>query len=299
MDVDSVAQSVEQQPFKLMVVGSIPTRVTTKRSRETSFLFGVVYLFYYYLADRMKKAYILTLASIALLGAGCIKHPYETGQGIPRQDFPFVSTTPTVSTTDWKTFTNDAAGITFKYPSTWPTPVYNEVSIDLGPMAGIDLISPDWFKKNYEGCIKKQEEDYCKKDFGRTPIELDQMIAYVSGKNMNAANYNVGCDAINSVVSKTGNRAVYFCGYDASIDNYVYYAPAVINGTLVELRLPLFPRDTPVYAWASEASGGDMATNYEIFTKNLETSLKNGQPNEVLAKQLAEYNAIADSVKEL
>ena len=39
MGVDSVAQSVEQQPFKLMVAGSIPARVTTERSRQTSFLF--------------------------------------------------------------------------------------------------------------------------------------------------------------------------------------------------------------------------------------------------------------------
>lgn len=247
----------------------------------------------------MKKAYILTLASMALLGAGCIKHPYETGQGIPRQDFPVVSATSTMSITGWKTFANNTAGITFQYPPNWSTPVLNEFSINLGSMAHIDLTDPDLYQKKFTNCLAKTDEETCQKSLGRTPEELNLLIAYVSGKNSNAVNYSTGCDAITGVISKIDMRTVYFCGYDVSIDNYFYYAPKVINGTLVELRLPLFPRDTPVYAWAHKESGGDLTENYETFTKNLEAMFKNGQLNELLATQLAEYNAIADSIREL
>lgn len=246
------------------------------------------------------KKYLITIAALSLVGAGCIKHPYETGQGIPRQDYPFVSATATMDTSTWQTFSDNAAGITFKYPSTWPTPKFKEVMIYFGPMASIDLIDQTWFNNNYGGCLKKEEEGVCKKNLGRTPDELDKMIKFVSGVDTNPTNYNVGCDAIGGdPIVKNSLRTVYFCGYDVSIDNYVYYAPSMINGKLVELRLPLFPPNTPINAWATEASGGAMTSNFEAFSKNLETSLKNGQLNELLAKQMTEYNAIADSIKKL
>ena len=94
-------------------------------------------------------------------------------------------------------------------------------------------------------------------------------------------------------------RAIDFCGYDVSIDNYNYYVPFVINDRLVELTIPLFPTETPVRDWALTASGGDFSTNWEVFSKNLKVSLENGQMEEVLAQKMAENDAVAMSITAL
>lgn len=263
----------------------------------------------------------LVLSAVVLLGAGCIKHPYEVGQAPPRQKTPPVSTTTdttTVTKSDdevtagWKTFANDASGLTFKYPSTWPTPEFKDVTIDLGPAAGIDLIDPAWFNNNYEGCLKKEEADYCKKMWGRDQAQFKAMMDYVAGKSFSLSDFHVGCDMpnhylstsmlFNSNLSAQTQRAVYFCGVDVSIDNYVYYVPYIINNKLVEIRLPLFPRDSAVRAWAIEAMGGEdtsPAADFAKFSKDLEQSLQLNQPHPILAVQLREYDLLAKSVTAL
>lgn len=246
----------------------------------------------------------LVISSLALLGAGCAG-PTKTTQTSPRQDFPFVSAVPIINTTNWKTFNDQTAGISFKYPATWPTPKFKEVTIDLGIYGSIDLTSQKWLTQNYEGCLKKQEEAFCQKEFNHTPTEFAQLLAFVSGKNSDLKNYQVGCNAIGGEpiaplkITHDITRTVYFCGYDASIDNYYYYAPTLIGERLAEFRLPLFPRDSAINAWATAESGGLMATNFETFTKNLNTSLKNQQPDEPVAHQLAEFDAIVSSIQAL
>lgn len=237
----------------------------------------------------------LAISGLALLGAGCAKPPANPTQ--TRQDFPFVSATPTINTSTWKLFSDKAAGLSFKYPATWPTPKFKEVIIDLDSYGSIDLTSQKWLTQNYEGCLKKQEAAFCEKEFNHTPSQFTQMMAFVSGKNSDPKNFHVGCNAIGGEpITRTGNRAIYFCGYDASIENYTYYQAWVINNQLVELRLPLFPYDSAAYKWAKAATQGDTAEAFTLFTNNLEKSLKNGQYNEVLAMQLAEYDAVANSI---
>lgn len=244
----------------------------------------------------MKKLPLIGLILLSLTGARCIKPTPEPGRSTPRQDFPFVSATPAVDTSNWKTFTDTKVGYSFKYPAEWGVPNDTQVASRIS----VTVTDPVQYRADFTACPTGPDPDSCILRFVRTPDEVDAMVKLVTnGTDQNQANYTLGCHHTTQLIRHDGLRAAYYCGYDVAIDNYTYYAPFVINGKLVELRLPLFPRDTPVYAWASEASGGDMATNFEVFTKNLEVSLKNGQPNELIARQLAEYKAVADSIKGL
>ena len=268
----------------------------------------------------MKTRFLGTgvVAGLLLLGAGCIKNPYDAGKSIPRQETPPVSTSTDITAvtksddevmTGWKTFDNDASGLTFKYPANWPTPEFKDVTIDLGPAAGIDLIDPTWFKNNYEGCLKKEEAATCKKMWGRDQAQFKAMIDYVAGKSFSMSDFNVGCDMtnhylttsmlFNSNLSAQTQRAIYFCGVDVSIDNYVYYVPYIINNKLVEIRLPLFPRDSAVRAWAIETMGGEDTSpeaDFAKFSQDLEMSLQLNQPSPALAAQLREYDLFAKSI---
>lgn len=252
----------------------------------------------------------LILSSVALLGAGCIKHPYETGQTPPRQDFPFVSAISTIDTANWKTYTNTEFGLAFKYPANWPAPKFEAPdAIEFGNQGYIKVTDVAAFTKTFRDCVAASDEATCIKVHGRTPAQLQAHVDLVAGKTTNQTVFDVGCSAIGEKINahqlmnpnfkNPTTRVIHFCGYDVSVDNYNYYVPFVVNNRLVELNIPLFPTETPVRDWAFTTSGGDQSTNWEVFANNLKVSLNNGQMNEVLAQKMAENDAVAMSIRAL